>query len=817
MNKLIKLSLLQFAFIGSLMAQVPLNSSLGNLKKADSKGQEFSFYTDNGITKVTIYSPTIFRIRVEKKAFTKMFSYAVVANPEICNVKTSDSKDYQMIETDSLTLKVHKNPLRFSFYTKDGQLINTDDPSFGTSWLGDQVATYKSLQPDERFIGLGEHTGNLDRRGESYINYNTDNPGYNNGSKSLYASIPFYIGLHHNLNYGLFLDNSSRTTFSFGAGNNRFTSFTAECGEMNYYFIYHKNIRKIIESYTWLTGRMPMPPMWSLGYQQCRYSYFPDADLLSTAQKFRERNIPVDMFYLDIHYMDKYKLFTWDNERFPDPAGTINKLKQMSYHLAVIIDPGVKVEDNYDVYKDGLKSDIFVKYPDGTPYQGQVWPGWCHFPDFTMPKARTWWGGWFKKYVDQGITGFWNDMNEIAAWGQDVPKLLEFNWEGQKTSYLEAKNVFGMQMARSTFEGTKKLLDGKRPFVLTRSGYSGLQRYTSIWTGDNQSNEDHMLLGVRLINSMGLSGISFAGMDIGGFSGNPTPGLYTRWMEIGAFCPMFRGHTAVYTNRTEPWAFGEIDEDIVRRYIGFRYQLMPYIYSGFYESTQNGMPVARSLAIDYATDPNIYDSKYQQQYLFGQSIMVAPCKSTEEISKIYLPEGQWFDLFTDRVYEGHQSVFTESPIEKLPLFVRAGSIVPMQKLVETTTQNAGDTLFVHIYAGQHGSRFTYYEDDGETYKFTDGNFYKRNMTFTPENKTIEFSAKEGGLASKFKTISLVFHGFEAAQLQNLAVDGKPIKTYEDNIRFFVSNFKFADYGPNDTKKIVKASFQNSNDKLNIRW
>lgn len=815
--KILKFILVQLIICSGLMAQVPLNVSLGNFKKVEVKNNEFTFITDFGKAKVEVYSPNIIRIRVEKENFTKTFSYAVEVNPVKCVVKSKESAETYTIETDSVTVNVQKKPLRFVFFNKEGKLINSDDLSFGTSWLGDEATTYKALQKDERFIGLGEHTGNLDRRGDALVNWNTDDPGYNGGSKSMYASIPFYIGLHNNLSYGIFLDNSSQTTFNFGAGNNRFAYFSTNCGEMNYYFIYHKSIRKIIESYTWLTGHIPMPPAWSLGYQQCRYSYFPDVDVLSTAKKFRERNIPADMIYLDIHYMDHYKLFTWDKERFPNPPQMIDQLKKMSFHTAVIIDPGVKVEENYNVYTDGLKSGIFIKYPDGTYYQGNVWPGWCNFPDFTMPKAREWWSNWVKTYVDQGVTGFWNDMNEIAAWGRDVPKLLELNWEGKKTSYQEAKNVYGFQMARSSYEGAKKYMNGKRPFVLTRAGYSGLQRYTAIWTGDNQSTDDHMLLGVRLLNAMGLSGISFAGMDIGGFGGNPTQNLYTRWMQIGTFVPMFRGHTAIYTNRTEPWAFGEVSEDIARRYIGFRYQLMPYIYSNFYESTQDGMPVMRSLAIDYSSDPAIYENEFQQQYLFGPSILVAPVKSTEELAKVYLPEGKWYDLFTDKVYAGNQSILTESPNEKLPLFIKAGGIVPMQQLVESTAENPGDTLFVHVYAGEHTNQFVYYEDDGETYDYAKGNYYKRTIAFVPGSRSIEFEKKEGNLSAKFKIISLMLHGFSADDFMQTKVNGTAQSAKERNVRFFTSHFKFADYGPFDYKKVFTLTCQNVDDKIVINW
>ena len=803
--------------LGSVSAQVPANSPLGNVEKVTVNHATYTFSTTNGKAQVIVYSPNVIRIRIDKQTFAPDFSYAVVANPVPCTVNTTNSTDSYTIATDSLTLRITKKPLRFTFLTKDGKIINADDPAFGTSWLGEEVTTYKTLQKGERFIGLGEHGGNLDRAGTACVDYNTDNPGYDDSSDRMYSTIPFYIGLHDKLAYGIFMDNSSRSLFNFGAGNNRFSSFTADCGEMNYYFIYNATVRNIITSYTWLTGRTPLPPIWSLGFQQCRWSYFPEADLLSTAAKFRERHIPIDMIYLDIHYMDKYKIFTWDPQRFPDPKQMVDNLKKLAMHLAVIIDPGVKISDHYPVYQQGLDSALFIKYPDGTNYSGQVWPGWCNFPDFTMPKTRAWWGRWVKTYADLGVTGFWNDMNEIAVWGKEVPDLLNLNWDGHHTTYRQAKNVYGFQMARSTYDGAKKYMNGERPFVLTRSGYSGLQRYTAIWTGDNQAKEDHMLLGVRLINSLGLSGVTFAGMDIGGFSGNPTQSLYTRWMEIGAFLPMYRAHTSYGTNREEPWDFGEISEDIARRYIGFRYQLLPYIYSNFYESSQDGLPVARSLAIDYSNDSTIYEADYQQEYLFGPSILVAPTKSTDAFTKVYLPQGQWYDLFNDKPYAGNQSIVAESGLNQLPLYVKAGSIIPMQKLVESTAYSSGDTLFVHLWAGTEKNQYQYYEDDGTTYHYQNGNFYKRVIQYDPQNATLAFAKKEGSFSTKFHVITLVLHGFTPDEVQHLTVNGNVESVNQAQIRFFTSHFTFADYGPFDTKNVLTASFPNSDNEITVHW
>lgn len=803
--------------VSSVVAQVPANAPLGNVERVKVNNATYTFFTSNGKAQVIVYSSNVIRIRIDKQNLASDFSYAVVSTPTPCVVNIKNSADVYSISTDSLILRITKKPLRFTFLTKDGKVINADDPSFGTSWLGDEVTTYKSLQKGERFIGLGEQSGSLDRAGLAFVNYNTDNPKYDNTTDRSYSTIPFYIGLHNKLAYGIFMDNPSKSLFNFGAGNNRFSYFTANCGEMNYYFIHHSSVKEIISSYTWLTGRTPIPPKWSLGYQQCRWSYFPESEFLTTAAKFRERHIPIDMMYLDIHFMDQYKVFTWDAQMFPDPKGMAKKLKDMDMHLAVIIDPGVKISENYPMYKEGVDSSLFIKYPDGTNYSAQVWPGWCNFPDFTMPKARTWWGKWMKTYADVGVTGFWNDMNEIAVWGKEVPSLLNLNWDGHRSTYQYGKNVYGSLMARSSYEGAKKYMNGERPFVLTRSGYSGLQRYTSIWTGDNQATEDHMLLGVRLINSLGLSGVSFAGVDIGGFSGNPTQSLYNRWMQLGAFMPLYRGHTSFTMMRGEPWSFGEVFEDVVRRYIGFRYQLMPYIYSNFYESSQNGMPVMRSLAIEYSNDTNIYEGDYQQQYLFGPSILVAPCKSTETLTKVYLPQGEWYDLFDDKIYTGNQKIAAESGLYKLPLYIKAGSIIPMQKLVESTADKTTDTLFVHLYAGKDKNQYEYYEDDSRTYNYQQGNFYKRMIQYDPQGSTLLFNKKEGSFNTQCSVITLVLHGFSSGNLQYLTVNGASKTVKKNHIRFFTSNFKFADYGPFDTKNVLTTSFSNSDDDIMVRW
>jgi alpha-glucosidase len=338
------------------------------------------------------------------------------------------------------------------------------------------------------------------------------------------------------------------------------------------------------------------------------------------------------------------------------------------------------------------------------------------------------------KRVEDGVVGFWNDMNEIATWGQQVPNLIEFDWDGNKATYRQAKNVYGMLMARSTFEGVKKLMNGKRPMNITRSGFAGMQRYTILWTGDNQATDHHMMLGVRLVNSLGLSGLSFTGSDVGGFGGNCTPALFARWMQIGAFTPFFRGHSAYNTISQEPWVFGETVEEISKNYIQLRYNLLPYIYSSMHSSVISGIPLNRSLAINYTMDETIYQEEYQNQYLFGPSMLVIPVESNKEIVKAYLPKGEWYDFYTDQYFDGQQEVFAESPQDKLPVYVLAGSIIPMQSPIQHTAEMPSDTLYVHLYKSQSNKdiAWKYYEDDGVSYDYQNGKFYLREIIYKPE-------------------------------------------------------------------------------------
>ena len=763
---------------------------MGNFKSVKQSGSDVTIKSENAVVRLRYYSPTIIRISANKQLAEGDFSYAVIGKPQAGSFRMQESGEKLTLSTDSLSIEITKNPIRIQVKNHENKQLSEEYAPFGTGWQGEEISCYRKLFNGEKFIGLGEKTGNLDRRDSKYEMWNSDVPAYASNADPLYVSIPFFMGIHDSLVYGIFLDNSSRTKFDFAAStDNLFSRFSVAEGELNYYFFGASTVAGILGDYTWLTGRSWLPPIWSLGFQQSRWGYYPDKEILDIAKSFRMKKIPCDMIYLDIDYMDAYKIFTWNPKGFSNPGALITELNGLGFHVATIVDPGIKVEPGYFAYDEGVKNDYFVKYPDGQRYIGSVWPGRCHFPDFTKDVVRQWWGNSFKRLSDPGVEGFWNDMNEPSAWGQNIPDIVQFSFEGKGSSMKQAHNVYGLNMSKATYEGTKKLLNGRRPFILTRAAYAGIQRYSAVWTGDNVASDEHMLLSARMVNSMGLSGLAFVGPDMGGFMESPTKELFVRWMSLGVYTPFFRNHAAKGTNRKEPWALGEDVESSSVKLISQRYRLLPYIYSAFYASTQTGLPVARSLAINYTYDKKIYWWKYQEEYLFGDNILVAPVSCTQNHAKVYLPEGGWYRLSSGDFYQGQQEVMVDAPLEDLPVFVKASGMIPMQSVVQSTSEKPSDTLDLHIYYGQASSSYLYYEDDGLTYDYEKGSFYRRLIRFDPSSKSLTIGKSEGVYTSKFTKIRVILHSFPS--LKGFIVHGQemPIKRSGNTIQSKVLEFR----------------------------
>lgn len=713
---------------------------------------------------VDVYASHILRVRVSPNGTKRHVGYALTTDevPAFRQFSVVAADPLIVVRTSSITAELELRPdLRITFKDAGGAVINEDLPGkeLGITLMGDKITVYKRLQGGERFIGMGEQLGNLDRRGSVITLKNTDNYRYDDPKVPMYASIPFFMGLHHGKVYGLFFNNSYRSVFNFGASNRRFASFSFDGGALDQFFIFDDSVRKILEHYTGLTGRMPLPPRWSLGYQQSRCSYYPESQVMFIANTFRAKRIPLDGIVLDADYLHQYQPFRINRERFPDMRRLAATLRGMNIELTASINPGIAIDDTYAQYRSGLKENVFLRYADGELYVADIAPNTNHFVDFSDPRGRRWWIDNLKLYQDLGIRGLWNDMNEPAIDGQAMPDNVVFDFDGQKTSALEAQNYFGMLMARAAFESAEQYGGNRRPFVLSRSGFAGIQRYAAVWSGDNQAKDEHILLGALLINQMGLSGVPFTGPDLGGYIGDGNKDLFRRWIEVGVFAPYLRNHRGQYTAANEPWAYGEEVEAIARTYIEFRYQLMPYLYSVFYEAAQTGMPVSRSLSIDSSFDAQVYDPGFQSEFLFGPGLLIDPLTSKEQSKSTYLPAGVWYDLFTDEKLDGARVVTRDYAGHRIPIFAKASAIMPMQGKVQSTRDAPGPMLYVHVFNGSERNEFVYYDDDGETLNYRQGQYRKRVISFDPAEREVRFSRPEGNYAARFRRIQVILHGF----------------------------------------------------------
>lgn len=630
---------------------------------------------------------------------------------------------------------------RFELQESFIEFIKQEGHNLDTAGSRDyHVQCVKQLDKGDCIYGLGDKTGVLNKRYYEYENWNSDIPDPHEDSfKSLYKSVPFFITLKEKGVYGIFYDNTFKSYFNFGKENDNYYSFGSDDGNLDYYFICGENMPEIVSGYTYLTGRMPLPQKWTLGYQQSRWGYDSEETFRSLAAKFKEYHIPCDALHFDIDYMSHYKVFTWGTECFSDPHKLIADLKEQGIKAVTIIDPGVKVEKDYYMYEEGIENDYFAKSPDGSIYVNAVWPGDAVYPDFGNPDVRKWWGEHLNFYTDLGVSGIWNDMNEPASFNGPLPDDIIFTDEDKASTHAEIHNVYGHNMAKATYEGWKNLT-GKRPFVITRACYSGSQKYTTVWTGDNQSLWTHLRMAIPQQCNLGLSGIPFMGTDIGGFGADTTPELMARWVEVGCFSPLFRNHCAKGSMNQEPWLFGDEVLDIYRKYVELRYSLLPYFYDLCRESEQTGMPIIRPLVLHYENDENVRN--LNDEFLVGEHLLVAPVVEQGVRKRmVYLPEGVWFDYTSHAEYQGNQFYIIDSPLDVCPIFVKSGTILPKASAQMYVGEIENPELILEVYPG--AGSYTHYNDNGEDFAYRDG-AYNEYLFKTDGNRHLEITKVHEG-------------------------------------------------------------------------
>lgn len=683
--------------------------------------------------RITAFRGGVIRVRVAPQGnFPKDNSWAVIEAPEPPPTKIDESKTDVRITAASVSVIVQKSPLLITFADADGRVLLADEPALPMAWDGSRIHVWKRMPADENYYGLGDKAGPMNRRNRAFTNWNTDAFGWGESTDPLYKTIPFFLGLRKGTAYGVFFDNTYRSSFDFGKESRDYFSFGSDGGELNYYVFAGPEPKKIIEEYTALVGRSPLPPLWSLGYQQCRYSYYPESRVREIAHLLRDKRIPADVIYLDIDYQQDYAPFTINREYFPHFEQMIADLRAQGFHTITITDLHIKKNPGhgYAPYDSGMKNDVFVKNPDGSVFVGVVWPGDSVFPDFTLTRVRDWWGNLYKDFVGMGVAGFWNDMNEPSVFLRadktmplDTVHRLD---DGTILDHRAVHNFYGMQNARATYDGLRKLQGDERPFVLTRAAYAGTQRYAATWTGDNSATWNHISMSTPMLLSMGISGYPLVGDDIGGFAGSPPADLLTRWYELGVFNPIYRDHAAKGTADHEPWASGPEHEAIRRRYVELRYKLLPYIYTGIEETTRTGLPFMRPIFLEYPQLETSYDDN--RDFLFGRDLFVAPV-STEMVDaeEVSLPPGDWYDFWTAQKHASAEKITLLPTLDEVPLYARAGAIIPMQPVVQNTGEKPNGPLQLRVYAGDD-CRGSLYQDDGHTFAYQRGNFLRASYS-----------------------------------------------------------------------------------------
>lgn len=751
---------------------------LTQVKEYTQDENNFYFSDGDARVEVRVVSDEIIRIRLAPHGvFLEEFSYAVQQLEQKVTVFFfhEDEESYH-VETNTVACVIRKKDFLISFTDNQDKIINEDYTAMhweeNAEFGGYYVYCTKKCFAQESFFGLGDKTTDFNIRGKRFVNWNTDTYSFAKAQDPLYRSIPFYIGINEGISYGIFFDNTFKSHFDFAHQEADKSSFWADGGELQYYYIHGPHMMDVVKRYHTLTGTHPMPPKWAFGFHQCRWSYYPEKKVKDIAQNFRERKIPCDAIYLDIDYMDGYRCFTWNKKYFPDPKRMIKELADDGFKTVVIIDPGIKVDDNYWVFKEGKKNNYFCRRCDDYFMEGHVWPGRCQFPDFTNPKVREWWGGLFKELVSVGVAGVWNDMNEPAAFGTGTfPHDVRHNYDGHRGSHRKAHNVYGMQMVRATYNGLKKLQKNKRPFTITRAGYAGVQRYTSVWTGDNIASWEHLKLGCLQMQRLSISGISFCGTDIGGFTGEPDGELFTRWIQLGVFSPLMRAHSAGDTREREPWSFGKEYEDINRKFIELRYRLLPYIYSAFWEHTRYGFPVLRPVVMQ--EQDNFSNHFREEEFTFGDKILLSPVMEAGATTKnVYLPQGKWYHYWNHELFEGGKVHVIDAQLDSMPIFVKAGSVIPESPLMQYVGEIEIDELMFQVYYADTEANSFYFEDHGDTFAYEQNIYMEKKFVVKGDEHSMTIKQSiEGLFTPRYETYNLKVIGLPFTPSKVL-IDGK---------------------------------------------
>ncbi|MDP2317057.1 MAG: glycoside hydrolase family 31 protein [Pseudomonadota bacterium] len=720
----------------------------------DDDGMGFSVYCPAGSMRVEAFAEGVIRLSYGGSGTRESWAVGEPIPPtEAPSIITYS--DVVVMRTSTMGLIVEPDTCRITVEDANGETL-LEEPAGGGYTGGDTLT--RLLADDEHIYGLGERTGALDRVGRSLTCWNTDaydaaEGGWGPTADPLYQCIPFYVSKRGSGAMGVFTDNTRLSTWDIGAADPDLYTMTVASGPILQYLVAGPTFADVMGRYTTLTGRAPLPPRWSLGFHQSRWGWSPDTAVTDVVDGFRSRDLPLDAVWLDIQHMDGFRSWTWDPTAFPDPAGLVDTLAADGVRAVSIVDPGIKVDPGWSIYDEGLAEGYFLEL-SGEPWVGEVWPGDSVFPDFTDSDVRAWWGGLAATDLGYGIAGFWLDMNEPSEFTEGtVPDSVAANGERVTTSMAEVHNVYALTEAQATYAGMLAAAPDQRPFLLTRAGYAGIQRYAAAWTGDAPSTWDSLAGTLPMLLGMGLSGEAWVGSDVGGYSGGASGELYARWMQVGALSPFFRAHLVEGVADQYPWSFGTEVEDISRSALELRSSLLPYFYSLAWTASQSGVPPLTPLVWEWPGDDAV--ANLGDEALLGPWLLVAPILTEGASSReVYLPEGRWFAFETGVIYDGPTTVtLTALPLAALPLFVREGAIVPRGPVMAWGDAAPLDPLTLEVWPAAEASTFTVYEDAGDGFAYEDGAYAATTWTLegTATGATLS-SEREGTYVPPDRTV-----------------------------------------------------------------
>lgn len=705
-----------------------------------------------------------------------------------------------ILTTEQMTLRIERCDLRITVTRSGGSRLfrtacDRDGASLAYGAMNDEFIVVREKRREDMILGLGEKTGDFDRNGRTFLLWNTDVLAMDNPEVEkhwpfererlkrptdiafdpYYMSIPFFYHLDGETGEasGHFIDNSYPAYFDFSADRHAHIHFAG--GEYVEYVFAGPALKDILEGFSWLTGRIAPPPLWALGHHQCRWHLYDETRLRAIAATYRAKKIPCDSLWLDIDYMDGFRVFTWARDRFPQPGAMIASLQENGFRLVTIIDPGVKIEPGYPVYDEGAERKLFCLTEGGAIYTGQVWPGRTAFPDFAQAETQGWWASHIAALAKEGVAGIWIDMNEPST-GEIDPLPMRF--EGGRERHEHSHNLYALLMAEATVAGLQTARADERPFVLSRAGSAGIQRFAANWLGDNCARWNHLWLSMPMTTGLGLSGQPFVGADVGGFAEPANGELLSRWYQMGALSPFLRNHNCDEVDQY-PWSFGSTWEDIIRQAICLRYRLMPYLYAAFLDAAETGAPVQRPLIFEFQSDRTAWTAS--DQYLLGAHLLVAPVtEAGARKRRVYLPAGTWHDWHSGLTVRGPRTLTAEAPPERIPLFARGGAIIPLWPEAPLTTMDHHPaeielTIFVPDEDGTSVSVLD--EDDGLTGQRASGAFYRTRFSLTRAGDRLSLSADVSGNGyPQFRRhqFRLIFRG---GAVDDVRIDGKPARPH----------------------------------------